>query len=165
MGLVKGNLIFSFSGSGFAGICLEWGVRKIRCFVVNVYSPCNLEGKWKLWQDLMMSKRGFGGAIWCVMGDFNVVSNLDQRRGLHDIRGSSEIEEFNYFITEMDLVDVPLLGRKFTWYQADGTAMSRLDRFLLSEGWIQEMGVSSQWSLNMDVSDHCPIILKWANQD
>lgn len=93
----KGGLILNFSGFGFAGVCLEWVVRKIRCFIVNVYAPCNLVGKRKLRQDLLMSKRGFGGAIWCVVGDFNAVCNCnpDQRRRLHDQRGTSEIEEFN----------------------------------------------------------------------
>lgn len=43
--------------------------------------------------------------------------------------------------------------------------MSRLDRFLLSEEWIQTWGVVAQWALNRDVSDHCPIILKMDSQN
>lgn len=41
----------------------------------------------------------------------------------------------------MNLVDPPLIGRKFTWYRTDGSVMSRLDRFLSSDVWVQEWGV------------------------
>lgn len=40
------------------------------------------------------------------------------------------MEAFNEFITELDLIDMPLHGRKFTWSRLEGTIMSRLDRFL-----------------------------------
>lgn len=75
------------------------------------------------------------------------------------------ITEFKCFIIDLNLNDPPLLGRKFTWYRADGSAMSRLGRFLLSEEWIQLWGEPVQWVLNRDVSDHCPIILKNGTQD
>jgi hypothetical protein len=39
------------------------------------------------------------------------------------------------FIEDNNLVDIPLHGRKFTWFKGDGLSMSRLDRFLLSEEW------------------------------
>ncbi|MCI41594.1 hypothetical protein A2U01_0062827, partial [Trifolium medium] len=45
----------------------------------------------------------------------------------------------------MEVVDVPVTGKKFTWFSADGKAMSRLDRFLLSKGFIDKAGVSGQW--------------------
>lgn len=65
---------------------------------------------------------------------------------------------FRNFVNELALVDPPLLGRKFTWYRADDSAMSRLDRFLLNEEWISIWGAEAQWALNRDVSDHCPIV-------
>jgi hypothetical protein len=55
------RLIFSFIGEGFVGVCLEWGVEKHVCFVVNIYSKCDMEGKRRLWNSLIMSKSGFGG--------------------------------------------------------------------------------------------------------
>lgn len=38
--------------------------------------------------------------------------------------------------------------------------MSRLDRFLLSEGWVSPWDVTAQWVGNRDVSDHCLISLQ-----
>jgi hypothetical protein len=43
------------------GICLEWGAAKKICYIVNVYSSCDLLAKRRLWENLVMSKGGFGG--------------------------------------------------------------------------------------------------------
>lgn len=43
-----GNFIFSFSSYGFSGVCLEWEGKRTRCFVVNIYSPCNMAGERRL---------------------------------------------------------------------------------------------------------------------
>jgi hypothetical protein len=75
------RLIFSFMGEGFVGVCLEWGVEKIVCFIVNVYSKCDMGGKRRLWNSLIMSKGGFGDGNWCVIGDFNAVLEREERRG------------------------------------------------------------------------------------
>lgn len=161
----RGSLVFTFTGRGFSGVCLDWGSNKERCFMVNIYSPCNMEGKRKLWEDLKMSRKGFEKGLWCLIGDFNAVSRINERKGLSGQPARLEIEEFKNFIVDMDLIDPPLLGRKFTWYKNDGTAMSRLDRILLSEDWINRWRVTSQWVVRRDVSDHCPIILKMGNQE
>jgi exonuclease III len=39
--------------------------------------------------------------------------------------------------------------------------MSRLDRVLLSQNWFGEWGNVSLWGLKRDVSDHCPLIVKY----
>jgi len=61
-------------------------------------------------------------------------------------------------------VVLSLLGRIYTWFQPNGGAMSRLDRFLVSDGWGDAWGVATQWALPRDVSDHCPIILRYSSQ-
>ncbi|MCI19886.1 cysteine-rich receptor-like protein kinase, partial [Trifolium medium] len=59
----------------------------------------------------------------------------------------------------MEVVDVPVLGKKFSWFSADGKSMSRIDRFLLSDGFIVKHGISGQWIGDRDISDHCPVWL------
>lgn len=49
------NLV-SFLGVGFLGICVEVGSSTVPFYIVNVYSPCSMDGKRKLWVDLCMSK-------------------------------------------------------------------------------------------------------------
>lgn len=107
-----------------------------------------------------MSKNGFGGQLWCVVGDFNEVKRSSERRGISSNNSESESREFQDFIDDLTLIDLPVLGNRFTWFKHDGNAMSRLDRFLLSEGWTNEWGVGAQWFGKRDVSDHCPISLK-----
>ncbi|GKV11739.1 hypothetical protein SLEP1_g22962 [Rubroshorea leprosula] len=53
-----------------------------------------------------------------------------------------------------------MIGRRFTWCQPNGNAMSRLDRFLLSEDWLLKWKDMKQWGLKRDILDHCPVLLK-----
>ncbi|XP_019430585.1 PREDICTED: uncharacterized protein LOC109337945 [Lupinus angustifolius] len=39
--------------------------------------------------------------------------------------------------------------------------MSRLDRFLLSPDWLNAWPNSTQWAINREFSDHCPVILRY----
>ncbi|MCI20516.1 hypothetical protein A2U01_0041678 [Trifolium medium] len=57
----------------------------------------------------------------------------------------------------MEVIDVPVTGKNFIWFSVDGKAMSRLDRFLLSKGFIDKSGVSGQWVSDRDISNHCPV--------
>ncbi|MCI12574.1 endonuclease/exonuclease/phosphatase family protein, partial [Trifolium medium] len=54
------------------------------------------------------------------------------------------------------MVDLPVSGKKFTWFSADGRSMSRSDRFLLSDGIIDNWKATGQWVGDRDISDHCP---------
>lgn len=67
----KSKLKYSFSGNGFLGVCLEWLESKEKCIIVNIYSSCNITQKRIMRKDITMSKKGFGGKVWCVVGDFN----------------------------------------------------------------------------------------------
>lgn len=161
----KANLkmLLSFKGRGSCGICGEWCPLKIKCFLVNIYSSCNIYDKRRMWEELKMSKRGFGGGTWCLMGDFNAIKCHSERRGVNVLENRAETGGFSQFIEDMELVDIPVYGRKFMWYKPDGSAMSRLDRFLVSEEWLAISSNSSQWVLNRDFSDHFPILLKTAS--
>jgi hypothetical protein len=138
------------------------------CFIINVYSKCDIDGKRRLWEVLLMSKGGFGGGAWCVIGDFNAVLNREERRGVNNSLfqlPSSEMVEFGNFVNNMDLMDLPILGRKFTWFHSNGLSMSRIDRALVSEDWISTWGYPSLWILPRSVSDHCPLVLRYNNVD
>ncbi|MCH87331.1 endonuclease/exonuclease/phosphatase family protein [Trifolium medium] len=78
---------------------------------------------------------------------------------------TTETFEFRNFIEELELVDLPLIGRHFTWYQSSGRAMSRIDRMLISDEWAIWRGNGSLWALPRDVSDHCPLLLRYLQED
>jgi endonuclease/exonuclease/phosphatase family metal-dependent hydrolase len=60
---------------------------------------------------------------------------------------------------------MPLLGRRFTWIHPNGVAMSSLDRILLSEGWMTKWRNPKVWVLTRDVSDHCPLVVRYNSLD
>jgi exonuclease III len=53
------NLLANFSGDGYLGVRVERD--GVELSLVNVYSPCNLSGKKKLWEDLLSLKQQGGG--------------------------------------------------------------------------------------------------------
>jgi hypothetical protein len=83
---VKASLVFTFTGVGFVGVCLDLIGESRRCFIINVYAKCNLRDKRSLWGNLLMSKGGFGDGLWCVLGDFNSVRDSLERRGWGRVR-------------------------------------------------------------------------------
>lgn len=164
----KEKLLFSFIDRGFVGVCLEWEGCSKRRFVVNIYSQGGFVERRHLYEVPRMSKGGFGKGLWCMVGDFNVVRSPSERRGSSGFPreyGSVLMRDFNRFINDMFLNDLPLLGQKFTWIRPNGSTLSRLDGFLVSKSWLDHWGVPSQWALIRDVSDHCPIVLRYPVQN
>ncbi|GJZ77185.1 RNA-directed DNA polymerase, eukaryota [Tanacetum coccineum] len=63
-----------------------------------------------------------------IMGDFIEVRFASERYGT--IFHASHANIFNLFITDSHLIDVPLGGYSFTWYNKHASKMSKLDRIL-----------------------------------
>lgn len=137
------------------GVTLEFvrnGVSKTKCMVINVYFKCSPSEKKNLWRDLVLKKAFLEENVWCVMGDFNSSCFLFERAG-----GDSSVQlgirsMLNFVISSlMELWDLPLIGRNFTWFQPKGRLASRLDRILISEDWREYWRTTSQWALHRDV--------------
>jgi exonuclease III len=155
------KFLSSFSGHGF--LCIKVERDGVVLHIVNVYSPCSLVGKKQLWADLLAVKQSSSDGEWCLGGDFNAVLMASERFGSSAVGRQGERVLFNQFIDEMELIDIPVLGKKLSWFSGDGKSMSRIDRFLLSDGFIASQGISSQWIGDRDISDHCPIWLVFSH--
>jgi hypothetical protein len=97
---------------------------------------CNISDKRRLWESLLVLKATFGEEVWCFLGYFNVVSGLEERRGVNKEMSSAHILEMNLFtilLRQLELEDVSAIGRRFTWYHSNGREMSWIDRILVSE--------------------------------
>lgn len=70
------------------------------------------------------------------------------------------MQEFTEFIEDMDVVDLSRFRNKFTCFNMVGDSMSRLDSFLISEGFTNKLGRKCQSIDNRNISDHCPISIK-----
>ncbi|GJR27712.1 RNA-directed DNA polymerase, eukaryota [Tanacetum coccineum] len=104
---------------------------------------------------LVIPSRWNGEVI--MLGDFNEVRNIDERRG--SVFNPASARVFNNFILTSGLVDVKMEGYAFTWSHPSGSKMSKLDRFLVSEGIFTICPAITAICLEMHLSDHRPIIL------
>jgi len=94
-----------------------------------------------------------------VCGDFNAMRCVEERRSVSSVFHQAGPDNFNGFIANNFLVDLPLKGRTYTWYRGDGRSMSRIDRFLLSEHWCLTWSNCTQLAMARGLSDHCPLVL------
>lgn len=113
----------NISWNHFLGIEGEWAKDKIPVTMINVYAPCELNQKKELWRELIQVMTESGDK-WCIMGDFNSIRNESERKGVITRDRHEEIRCFEEFIAEAEFVDLPMVGRKYTWYRSDGLAMS-----------------------------------------
>ncbi|RVX03382.1 hypothetical protein CK203_019920 [Vitis vinifera] len=71
------------------------------------------------------------------------------------------MRRFADVIEELQLKDLPLFGGPFTWSgRANNQTLSRLDRFLVNEGWDCRFSHSRQNVLPRPVSNHFSILLE-----
>ncbi|CAJ2657379.1 unnamed protein product [Trifolium pratense] len=134
-------------------------------FVANIYAPCDDLVKQRLWESISERLQSLAGKRVCVCGDFNAVKRVDERRSVRGGHRSLDHVPFSRFIEDNSLVDLPLIGRKFTWFKGDGCSMSRLDRFLLSEEWCLVWPNCRQVARLRGLSDHCPLVLSADEED
>jgi hypothetical protein len=66
---------------------------------------------------------------WLICGDFNLVLAAEER-STNRLTGVDR--EFRRLVNELSLIDLPLQGRRFTWFNArENVIFVRLDRFLI----------------------------------
>jgi len=135
-------------------------------YTINVYSPSVLREKKVLWEDISELRQRQNNKVWCVIGDFNSVRRQEERRSLFSTSDyNRDIRGFNDFIENSELVDVPMVGRKFTWYKPNGSVKSRIDRVLVSREWLDVWSDCKQFVLSRFVSDHCALVFKVSKVD
>nr|GEU90645.1 RNA-directed DNA polymerase, eukaryota [Tanacetum cinerariifolium] len=92
-----------------------------------------------------------------LIGDFNEVRTSDERRGSCFNQASARV--FNHFISSSGLVDIKLEGFSFSWSHPSVIKMSKLDRFLVTDGAVSLFPSITALCLDCHLSDHRPILL------
>ncbi|XP_028055040.1 uncharacterized protein LOC114259227 [Camellia sinensis] len=132
------------------------------CVLLNVYAPNDVSSRSIFWNTLL-NLRAFFPNPWCLGGDLNEVRNMGERIGCS--RRDREMQHLNDFIDNYELNDLPLLGRKYTWCNAqEAQKWSRIDRVLLSPEWLIHFKMKL-WRLPRLISDHCPRLLMEDERD
>ena len=147
-------------GNGFVFLMGEWVKEAQQINIISIYSPCDIHNKRILWESIKQLKGAMVGGLWCLLGDFNSIRDHDERFGNSQrLSTDSSMKEFNDWIDDLEVLEPPWMGRKFTWYRPNGESRSRLDRFLVSPEWLGRWPGSFQTTLSRNFSDHCPILL------
>jgi len=131
----------------------------MKTFVCSNYAPCDRRANDVLWESLLGRLKQLRGQWVYVCGDFNEVRSRDERHPSRDASFSLDSSLFNHFIDDNVLIDLSLCGHNYTWFKGDGTTMSRLDRFLLSEEWCLLWPNCVHETHLWGLSDHFPLIL------
>src|ERR1039457_7122972 len=67
---------------------------------------------------------------WIILGDFNLLRSAEDTTA--NVQNLGTMLDFNNFIDESGIIDVPLQGRKFTWSsRRPQPTFSKLDRIFL----------------------------------
>ncbi|XP_057754649.1 uncharacterized protein LOC130973966 [Arachis stenosperma] len=96
------------------------------------------------------------GAALCFGGDFNEILHLEERKGVTTLSASAA--EFRTWINDMELIDLPLNDRTYTWFR--GQLCSRIDRSLVSLEWLDVYPETRLRSGPRGLSDHCPLVME-----
>ncbi|GJS57893.1 RNA-directed DNA polymerase, eukaryota [Tanacetum coccineum] len=146
----------------FVAIMGTWVPTSTKLLIISVYAPQQLTKKRDLWNYLhSLIDRWDGKTV--IMGDFNEVRYKHER--FSSTFNSQGANAFNNFISLAGLIDLPLEGYTFTWAHKSASKMSKLDRFLLSEGLFLSFPYLSALCLDRYLSDHRPILLKENSYD
>ena len=122
--------------------------------VFNVYAPCDSSRQQDLWNNLSNRLVSLSDQNFCICGDFNAVRREEERRSVGNNFCQVRSVNYNLFIEDNLLIDLPLRGRNFPWFRGDGRSMSRIDRFLLSDRWCQTWPNCFQMAMPRGLSDH-----------
>nr|GEW05493.1 RNA-directed DNA polymerase, eukaryota, reverse transcriptase zinc-binding domain protein [Tanacetum cinerariifolium] len=135
----------------------DWMPNGKKPLIISVYAPQGLSEKKMLWDyvSLVMSK--WQGEV-VIMGDFNEVRNKSKKFGTLFNRHSTNV--FNRFISNARLEEVPLEGCSFTWCHRFATKMTKLYRFLISDSFLCSCPNISSITLDRNLSDHRPILMR-----
>nr|GEY63946.1 RNA-directed DNA polymerase, eukaryota [Tanacetum cinerariifolium] len=153
----KDNVTIS---DNFIAIYGTWLPSKSNILFVAVYAPQPTSCKRILW-DYLSTLVGRWNGETIIMGDFNKVRSINERRGSCFNPYSARL--FDHFILNSGLVDVNLEGYAFTWSHPSASKMSKLDRFLIPCGIFTIF--PSLTAIDRHLSDHRPIVLQEVHLD
>ncbi|KAL8467848.1 hypothetical protein ACS0TY_031188 [Phlomoides rotata] len=113
-----------------------WWSGRTECRIINIYAPCLVSEKLELWDRIFLIINQYQSSCICIIDDFNSIRNGLERDGRGMQPNTRDMMVFNSFINMSGLNDLPLHGRRFTWYKTDGSYKSRIDRVLLNNHWM-----------------------------
>jgi len=78
----------------------------------KVYTPCVLEGKWVMWEQLCQKVVGDSFPTWWACGYFNALILDMEHNGNANFSRECDINFFNEYINNFGFIDFLLNGRR-----------------------------------------------------
>nr|GEW69932.1 RNA-directed DNA polymerase, eukaryota [Tanacetum cinerariifolium] len=141
----------------FIAVSGTWIPIKMKVMIISVYAPQVDSYKRVLWSYLELLVNHWNGES-IIMGDFNEVRRKEEHWGCTFNAYGARL--FNSFISNAGLVDLQLEGFSFTWSNPSASKMSKLDRFLVTDGLISLFPHISAVCLDRHLSNHRPILIR-----
>jgi endonuclease/exonuclease/phosphatase family metal-dependent hydrolase len=124
---------------------------------VAVYGAAQPEFKEQFLTELVQACRKVSLPL-LVGGDFNIIRNPSEKS--NDRYDDRWPFLFNAIIDGLNLREIEMSGRKFTWANSNKVpTYEKLDRVLASTEWEQEFPRVTVDALNREISDHTPLLL------
>ncbi|XP_070017658.1 uncharacterized protein LOC142172585 [Nicotiana tabacum] len=131
-----------------------------------VYAKYTEEVRRELWSDL----RNLASTIqepWGVIGDFNVITNREEKLGDKPHRLEESLE-FMECLNECGLQDTCFTGAKVTWCDnryPPLTIWKRLDILVYNSDWFDNLNNTAVTHLSRSCSNHAPLLVKLHHED
>jgi exonuclease III len=163
----SGGLLIAWVGNLFDGVTIETNIFATTVkltslhlgqewFLSNIYGPCAAIDKADF-INWLYNYDASGFDLWMVVGDFNLMRIPDNRN-----RPGGNINDmmlFNDVIYHLDLVEIPLKGRAFTWSNMQRNCLlEKIDWVFTCSDWTLAFLNTLAFALSHVVSDHAPML-------
>lgn len=128
--------------------------------LTGLYGEPDRMQRHKMW-DLLRTLARDANLPWCVIGDLNNVTCLDDKIG-GDPYPPWLMDGFNEALRDSGLMDLQLTGHQYTWERNRGKQdwiEVRLDRALITDSWITKFPLEKLYNLEGAPSDHSALLL------
>ena len=127
-----------------------------RFHISMVYGANDTGSRRQLWEDLLNSQPSIP---WILVGDFNCIRNNSEKGGSLS-RNAPAMSDFNAFIDDATLMEMPTTGATFTWSNMHhSNHICRLARTLCSQNCQAFFPNCSAHVAPQLISDHCLILI------
>jgi exonuclease III len=127
-------------------------------FLTNVYGPCSPPSKAES-TNWLYNLDTSSYDLWMMLGDFNLIRSPDNRN--RPSGNTNDMMLFNDIISHLDLVEVPLKNRAYTWSNMQqNSLLEKLDLVFTSSSWTTTFPNTLAYALSHAISDHVPYVVQ-----
>jgi hypothetical protein len=131
-------------------------------WLTGVYGPQSDADKCLFLQEIK-DIRDLHPGPWAIAGDFNLIVDAADKNNTNLNRRM--MGKFRRVLTDLELMELYLNGRRFTWSnERERATLERLDRVFSTVDWEVLFPSSFLSAMGSSTSDHCPLLLSLATE-